>query len=305
MEIRRVEFRSDGLQLVGDLYLPTGDGPHHAVVVTAGFSNVKEQVPATYAEQFARRGVAALAFDHRNWGASEGTPRQHEDAAAKLADLRDAVGLLASSPEVDAKRIAVCGICLGGVYATLFAAFDPRVRALALIGAAYNQPAVMRERFGPASYDELMAEFAAIAQRQYETGEIEYWPAANPDGMPAGIPGPEGWSYYGTERGMRPTWENGCTALSVKEELTVTAAHAYPMLTATPLLIVHGAGDHACPPADAQAAFDAASGPKELVWLEASNHVDIYDREPLVTAAVDHAAAWFMQYLGPGPSTAG
>lgn len=294
---RRVEFRSDGLRLVGDLHLPEDDGPHRAVVITGPFSNVKEQVPATYAAEFARRGMAALAFDHRSWGESDGAPRQHEDAAAKLADLRDAVGFLAASPDVDADRIAVCGVCLGGVYATQFAAFDPRVRALALVGSGYNQPVLMRERFGHDVYDDLMEQFAAIAQRQYETGEVEYWPAANPDGMPAGIPGPEGWSYYGTERGASPRWENRCTALSVKEELTVTAAHAYPMLATTPLLIVHGTGDQAVPPDDARGAFDAAAGHKDLVWLETANHVDIYDRDDLVAAAVDAAVGWFTTHL--------
>ena len=297
MEKRRVHFRSDGLRLVGDLHVPDGAGPFSGVVITGPFSNVKEQVPATYAEALARRGFAALAFDHRSWGESEGTPRQHEDAAAKVADLRDAVSFLAGMADVDAGRIAVCGVCLGGVYASLFAAFDTRARALALIGSGYNQPALMRERFGPQAFDDLMAEFSAIAQRQYDTGHVEYWPAANPEGMPAGIPGPEGWSYYGTERGIRPNWDNRCTALSVKEELTVTAAHAYPLLATTPLLIVHGTGDQACPLDDARSAFDAASGPKELVTVDATNHVDIYDREDLVTAAVDSAAAWFGEHL--------
>jgi uncharacterized protein len=58
METRRVEFRSGGLRLIGDLNLPEGPGPHRAVVVTGAFSNVKEQAPATYAEQF------AVAVDH-------------------------------------------------------------------------------------------------------------------------------------------------------------------------------------------------------------------------------------------------
>ena len=37
-------------------------------------------------------------------------------------------------------------------------------------------------------------------QRQNETGGIAYWPAINPDGMPAGVPGPEPVEYYGTAR---------------------------------------------------------------------------------------------------------
>ncbi len=37
-------------------------------------------------------------------------------------------------------------------------------------------------------------------QRPYETGGIAYWPAINPDGMPAGAPGFEPVEYYGTAR---------------------------------------------------------------------------------------------------------
>jgi fermentation-respiration switch protein FrsA (DUF1100 family) len=295
---RSVEFAGDGVKLVGDLYLPDGPGPHPAVVLTGPFSTVKEQVTGTYAEQFAARGMAALAFDHRGWGGSGGRPRCHEDPAAKAADLRTAVGFLTAAPEVDADRIAVVGICLGAVYATSFAAFDPRAKALVLIGGSYNDPVVLRERFGAAGYDGLMAEFAVIAQREFETGEVEYWPAANPDGMPAGMPGPEPWSYYGTARGARPSWENRCTALSVMTELTVTATPALPMLTGTPLLVVHGRGDAAVPVADAERTVAAAGGPAELVLVDADDHVGLYDRPDLVAAAADAAAAWFRRHLG-------
>jgi uncharacterized protein len=82
MDTRPVDFRSEGLRPAGDLYLPDGDGSHTAVVLTGPFSSVKEQVTGDYAKRFARRGIAALAFDHRGWGQSEGLPRQHEDAAA-------------------------------------------------------------------------------------------------------------------------------------------------------------------------------------------------------------------------------
>jgi fermentation-respiration switch protein FrsA (DUF1100 family) len=90
--------------------------------------------------------------------------------------------------------------------------------------------------------------------------------------------------------------DNRCTALSVKEELTTTAAHALPLLTSTPLLVVHGSGDQAVPPDDARAAHDAAGGPKRLVLLDTTNHVDLYDREDLVSTAVDAASAWFAQH---------
>ena len=91
-----------------------------------------------------------LAFDHRNFGDSEGEPRQHEDSAGKLADLRDAVGYLSSRPEVDPDRIAVVGVCLGGGYAVRAGAFDPRVRAIAGVGGAYNSPHRLKGMLGAA-----------------------------------------------------------------------------------------------------------------------------------------------------------
>jgi hypothetical protein len=290
--IEKVEFDSDGYLLVGDLHLPEPGTERGAVVLTGPFSGVKEQVVGYYAARFAERGYVALAFDHRNWGDSEGTARQHEDATAKVADLRSAVGFLAGRPEVDREKIGVCGVCLGGIYSVQLAAFDPRVKAVALIAAAYNNPGLIRERFGVDNFSALMGQFAQIAQDQAETGEVAYWPAVNPEGMPAGNPGPEPFAYYGTERGARSGWENRCTALSVLQELTLDVDAYLPLVT-QPLLIVHGRGDQAVPVADAEAAFATAAEPKELLVLDTGNHIDLYDDDTYVLPAIDRAVSFF------------
>ncbi|MEU5639670.1 alpha/beta hydrolase [Streptomyces milbemycinicus] len=294
MPIEKVEFLSDGYRLAGDLHLPEHDpgAVRGAVVLTGPFSGVKDQVTGYYAERFAQRGYVALAFDHRNWGDSEGEPRQHEDATAKVSDLRNAVSYLAARPEVDPEKIAACGVCLGGIYSVQLAAFDPRVKAVALVAAAYNNPKLIRDRFGAENFAALMGQFAQIAQRQTDTGEIEYWPAVNPEGMPAGNPGPEPFEYYGTGRGARPGWENRCTALSVLQELTLDVDSYLPLVTA-PLLIVHGRGDQAIPVADAEAAFAAVPGTKELLLLDTSNHIDLYDDDTYVLPAIERAVSFF------------
>lgn len=296
MTMEKVGFDSDGFSLVGDLHLPEPGTERGAVVLTGPFSGVKDQVTGFYAERFARRGYAALAFDHRNWGDSEGVPRQHEDATAKVSDLRNAVSFLISRPEIDPDKVAVAGVCLGGIYAVQLAAFDPRVKALALIASAYNNPKLIHDRFGAENLAALMDTFAQIAQRQSETGEIEYWPAINPEGMPAGNPGPEPAEYYGTERGARPSWQNRCTALSVLQELTLDVDSYVPLVT-TPTLIVHGRGDQAIPVADAEAAHAALPGPKELLVLDTTNHIDLYDVETHVLPAIDRAVSFFDTHL--------
>ena len=114
MQIRDVSFVSDHITLSGHLRVPEYPGPHPAVVLDGPLSGVKEQVAGLYADRIAEAGYVTLAFDHRNFGASGGAPRQHEDAAGKLRDLRDAVSFLAAQPDVDPDRIGCCGICLGG-----------------------------------------------------------------------------------------------------------------------------------------------------------------------------------------------
>ncbi|MFE9328037.1 alpha/beta hydrolase [Nocardia sp. NPDC052278] len=94
----------------------------------------------------AQRGYLALSFNHRNWGDSEGPPRQHDDARAMVSDLRHAVSFLAARQEVDADNIAVRGVCLDGIYATQLAAFDPRIKAVALVAAAYNRSEIASGR---------------------------------------------------------------------------------------------------------------------------------------------------------------
>lgn len=293
-----VMFHSDGLALAGDLRVPDGPGPHPAVVLTGPLTGVKEQVTGTYAERLVARGYVTLAFDHRNFGASGGQPRCHEDAAGKLADLREAVTLLRSRPEVDPDRIAMCGVCLGGAYALKAAAFDPRVAVLALVAGAYNDPRAMRAGMGPKGYREQLLAGLAAWERYTATGELEYLPAVRADEGPAAMPGDEPFAYYGTDRAVAPSWENRITTLSLRELITLDAAMGAEFISPTPMLVVHGERDDYCSPAGAQAVFEAASEPKRLVWLPARQHIDLYDDDVFVEPAVDAVAAWLDRHLG-------
>ena len=181
-------------------------------MLTGPFTGVKEQVVSVYARGLADGGIAALVFDHRNFGASGGEPRQHEDAAGKLADLRAATSALAAHPAIDAGRLGCVGVCLGGGYALRHSAFDPRIRAAAFVAAAFNDPRVMRAGMGDDGYRDQLRVFAAVEQRQFGTGEIAYLPAVDGDGGAAAMPGREPWEYYGTERSAAAAGGTGSPA---------------------------------------------------------------------------------------------
>lgn len=61
-------------------------------------------------------------------------------------------------------RLGACGICLGASYVLKFAAFDPRVKAIALIAGAYNSPHTMRRLMGSERYRERLAYFAHMRE---------------------------------------------------------------------------------------------------------------------------------------------
>ncbi len=240
-----------------------------------------------------------LAFDHRGFGASGGAVRQHEDSAGKLEDLRAATGYLAAHDSVDATRLGCVGICLGGGYALRHSAFDPRIRCVAMVAAAFNDPRVMRKAIGAEGYRAMMSRFADIEQAQFATGHVDYLPAVSDDlAVEAAMPGAEPFSYYGTTRSASLGWVNQVTRLSLRELLTFDAAMGAEFLGPTPALIVHGRRDEFCSPQAAQAVHDQLTGPKDLMWLDTSNHIDLYDQPAYVEPAVERIGSWLAAHLG-------
>jgi fermentation-respiration switch protein FrsA (DUF1100 family) len=287
-----VTFTGDGLTLIGTLRVPAGaDGG--AVALTGPFTGVQEQVTGLYADRLARQGLITLAFDHRGFGRSEGR-RGHEDTQGKLADLRSAVGLLAARSEVDADRIGVVGICLGGGYAVSAAATDPRIRAVAGIAGAYNSPAWFAS--DPAGY--------RAALRGFIDAYDDYLPAVAPGHGAAAMAGDEPWSYYGTARSAAASWENRVTLGSLHSLMTFDALGRAALLAETPLLIVHGRKDDYCSPELAARMHADTPGDKEIVWLDADEHVDLYDVEPYVTQAVTATTAFLRRTLRGAAATA-
>ena len=296
MGVEPVQFEADGLRLVGNLHLPDGaagaGSPLPGLVLTGSFTGVKEQVVGTYARRLADAGFAALAFDHRGFGESGGR-RHHEDASGKLADLRAAVGLLAAHPGVDAARVGLLGICLGGGYAVRAAAFDPRVRAVAGVAGGYNSPAAFCAAMGAEAYRSALARFL-------EAGPDARMPAVSPDGGPAAMSGREPWEYYGTERSASPHWANEVTVASLYELMTLDTLSAADVLEQTPLLVVHGTRDDYCSPAGAQALADRATGPTSLEWIETTNHIELYDSPPHLDQALNRLVAFYRRELTTG-----
>src|SRR5262249_21285711 len=84
------------------------------------------------ARRLSARGWACLLFDYCGFGKSEG-PRGRLFPLEQVADIQAATTFLAGRAELDASRIGLLGISLGGAHALYAAALDERVRAVAAI----------------------------------------------------------------------------------------------------------------------------------------------------------------------------
>jgi fermentation-respiration switch protein FrsA (DUF1100 family) len=101
------------------------------VILAHGFDGVREQALDRYAERFRARGLAALVFDYRHFGASGGTPRQLMSNRRQLEDWRAAIRFARGLEEdVDPTRIALWGTSNSGGHVLKVAAADPDIRAV-------------------------------------------------------------------------------------------------------------------------------------------------------------------------------
>ncbi|BCY08591.1 alpha/beta hydrolase [Actinoplanes sp. L3-i22] len=297
-----VTFDSQGLQIAGNLYLPDGGGKFPAVVVGHPGSGVKEQAAGLYAGKLAEHGYAALAFDAAYQGESEGLPRGLEDPAHRIEDLKAAVSHLTTRAEVDADRIGALGICASGGYVLNATATDHRIKAVATVSGV---DIARQFRFG-ADGDQDPAVFQGMldAAAAARTAEAR---GAGPQSFPLFPPTPEqgrelggehgfeGVEYYCTPRGEHPRSTKAMPWQSIDHLALFDAWAAVPLLGDRPLLSI--VGRRAVTAWMAIEAFQRATGPKRLVWIEGASHVDLYDKPEYVDPAVKEIAGFYATNL--------
>jgi len=127
-----VWFDSWGERCAAWLYRPAdGAGADVPCVVLAhGWTGIREARLDAYAERFAAAGMAALVFDYRHFGASEGEPRQLLDIRRQLEDWAAAIAYARTLEGVDPERIALWGSSFSGGHVIETAARDRRIAAV-------------------------------------------------------------------------------------------------------------------------------------------------------------------------------
>lgn len=127
----RVLIPYEGKTLVGNLRKPAGVARPPLVVMCMGLDSAKEEMDSNESV-FLARGMATLAFDGPGQGEGEYDFAIRGDYEVVVKAVLDH---LETRTDVDASRVGLWGVSLGGYYAPRAAAFEKRVKAcIALSG---------------------------------------------------------------------------------------------------------------------------------------------------------------------------
>ncbi|NLD85155.1 MAG: alpha/beta hydrolase [Actinomycetales bacterium] len=269
--------------------------PRPCVVMAHGLGGTADSGLMPFAEAFAAAGYAALVFDYRGFGRSDGQPRQVVSPSRQQEDYRAAILAAASQPGVDASRIVLWGCSLSGGHVLEVArgredvaaviSMIPLVdgRAAAVAAAKLHKPTSLLRATGT----------AIAAKAVAATGRPEPLLAlAGPPGSTA-LLSLEGYEEaYTSVAG--PTWRNEVGASIGTELGSFRPAKAVADLVVVPLLVQIADLDRSAPPhAAATAAFTARAEVRHYP----GDHFDLFPGRPCHDRAVAHAVHFLRRHV--------
>ncbi len=301
--VSEVEFDAEGVALRGWLFRPSSQDSDAPVVVMAhGYNCLKELYLDRYAARIAGTGCVVLAYDHRNFGDSDGEPRQELDPWVQVRDYRHAITYAQTLDGVDGGRVGVWGSSYAGGHVLVVGAIDRRVGCVvAQVPTISGWQTTMRRLAPP----------ALVAQRQaFDADRHERFRGGAPKTVPMVVDPSEGgaashasadaWEFFtgkdaaAADQWRFEKWRNEITLRSLELYSEYEPGSYIERIAPTPLLMIVGDRDVVCPTDMALAAFNRAGEPKRLE-LFGGGHFSAYTDQ--LDRAADAAAEWYSEHL--------
>ncbi|MBO9409775.1 hypothetical protein J7399_20235 [Shimia sp. R9_1] len=299
-----VTFKSFGLDLVGDLYLPEDFDlakTYKAIVGASPFPQVKDQIPATYGPEMAARGFIYLGFDYMGMGSSPALPGEHMKSRYMfrlIENTWDAVSYLGTLPFVD--EIYGLGVCQGGSIIASASVTDHRIKKIVTVSGMMAADAFQWGDRGIA--DQMIAAANSSKQKMYETGKADYcWPNVLDDSMTReefnalGIPmSDDTYNYYGKDGVAGPGKVKNFTNEHIGDQSMqslISIGERYADKITQPTMVIYG--PNAATAICSTNFIDRLTNNPEVRAFDEFSHVDFYWKPETVKASCDAAAEFF------------
>jgi pimeloyl-ACP methyl ester carboxylesterase len=267
-------FQSDGLALSGVVHVPDAlkaGERRPAIIMMHGFGANKNGGPEWACRQFESWGYVALRFDYRGCGESEGE-RGRVIAMEEVADARNAVSAVAARPDVDPKRIALCGSSLGAGVAVQAAAMDERVGAVILENGLGHGERVIRSMHTPESWNKFLQMVEDGRRHREQTGHSKMVHRFEIFEMPKDLQ----VNLTSNNSLMHFTAETAVSFFMFRPEDVIGS------ISPRPILMLHSARDRVCTPEEAYSLARHAKPPFELHLMDGADHFMFVDTDPRV-----------------------
>ena len=292
-----IEFESEGATLRGRLHKSAT--PEATLIVMAhGFSATAHMSINAFAVHLAEAGHHVFAYDHRNFGTSDGEPRFAVDQWCQIRGYSDAITHILNVAGVTTDRVVVWGESMGGATVQFVAAFDSRVT-----GVIAHTPGCGEQYVEPANDS---SDFVAM-KAYWEEGDLTDEPAATVAVRFADLPTSEAPVMlnfdaardYAQKYGERPEslWSNDVNIIVRKApELSVPVAAA--QLT-VPTLFIVASDDEVAPasPAVARECFDSIAASKVWENIDGGHFGLLYEDSDLFHKVIDVDLAFLGEHL--------
>lgn len=301
-----VTFKSFGVDLAGDLYLPEGfdaSKKYKAIVGASPFPQVKGQIPATYGTEMAARGFIYLGFDYLGMGDSPALAGEFMKSRYMfrlIENTWDAVSYLGTLPFVE--EIHGLGVCQGGSIIASAAVTDHRIKKIAMVSGMMAADAFQWTDRDMAN--QQIAAANASMQKMYETGEPDYVaPFGLNDEMSreeflaeAAYPAMAGesYDYYGRDGAKGPVAVPNFSNMHIGDQgmqSLFSICEAYADKIVQPSLTIYSktAFTAIC----STAFVEKLTNEHEELAFDEFSHVDFYYKPEAVKVSTDAVAAFF------------
>jgi pimeloyl-ACP methyl ester carboxylesterase len=131
-----ISFKAAQFEIVGDLQIPDGEGPHPAVIVVHGDGRGTRGYYRTMRERFVAAGYAAFIWDKPGFGGSKGQFGGGKELSERAGILLEAISTLLQHSSIDPERIGVWGVSQASYVIPLALQKGADINFMILVGAA-------------------------------------------------------------------------------------------------------------------------------------------------------------------------
>jgi dipeptidyl aminopeptidase/acylaminoacyl peptidase len=175
VECYKLKYISDGLNVVGFIVKPIGDGEKYPVIIfnrggILEYTKITEET-LTYLTYLSSNNYVVLASQYRGYDGGQG---KNEFGGRDVNDVLNLIKLAKSLPFINPTKIVMLGFSRGGMMTYLAIKHGAEIKAAAVVGGITDLGQTYNER--EEAIKMVIRELVGVDKTEWEKRSAYYWP---------------------------------------------------------------------------------------------------------------------------------